>query len=259
MKTTLSIVIVTGKEEDMIGDCLKSALFADEIILVASPACNQQTISIAKSIVPKIKIIKADPKVSVDFSYWHNLGAKNVSSTWQLHLDCDERISPDLQAEIINNINDQQSTITNYDLPRANHYLGHRVHYGGSYPDYVKRLFKTSSFHQYHGVVHEQPQIDGQSSVTKSDLLHYTHRDLFSMLQKSNTWTSTEAQLLFDSHHPPVYFWRFPRMMLTKFFERFIRQQMWRDGLVGWVSVLFETFDTYMIYAKLYELQQNKI
>ncbi len=75
------------------------------------------------------------------------------------------------------------------------------------------------------------------------------------MLEKTLVWTDMEAQALFDAQHPPVFWWRFPRMMLTKTWQRLIKEQMWRDGTVGWISVIFESFDTFIIYAKLWEKQ----
>jgi hypothetical protein len=255
-KTTLSIIIVAGKEEDTIVDCVKSAEFADEIILVATAACTPKTITLAKSVYSKIIIHHySDP--AINFSAWHDAGSRIATSGWLLHLDCDERISADLKTEILSKINSSGS-VTNYDLPRANYFLGKRVRFGGTYPDYVKRLFKKDSFRGYHGIVHEQPQIDGPSAVLKSDLLHFTHRSLSTMLVKSLSWTDTEAKMLLAANHPPVVWWRFIRMMLTKLWERLVKQQMWRDGTVGWISAIFETFDTFMIYARLWELQQQK-
>jgi hypothetical protein len=46
--------------------------------------------------------------------------------------------------------------------------------------------------------------------------------------------------------------------MFTKFWERAIKESMWKDGIVGWISIIFEMFDTFIIYAKLWELQQKK-
>jgi hypothetical protein len=66
-----------------------------------------------------------------------------------------------------------------------------------------------------------------------------------------------EAKELYQTTHPPVVWWRFIRMMLTKFIYRLFYQQMFRDGIVGWISVIFESFDTFMIYARLWELQQK--
>jgi glycosyltransferase involved in cell wall biosynthesis len=252
---TLSVIIVAGDEKDTIVDCLKSADFADEIILVTTSGCNETTVKLAQKTFTGI-VIHHLPDKKVDFSVWHNAGSNLATSTWLLHLDCDERITPQLKNEIILKINSQDS-ITNYDIPRANYFLGKRVRYGGTYPDYVKRLFRKDSFHGYQGAVHEQPQIDGQSGILKSDLLHFTHRSLTTMLVKSISWTDIEAKMLLADNHPPVVWWRILRMMFTKIWERLIRQQMWRDGTVGWISAIFESFDTFMIYARLWELQQK--
>jgi glycosyltransferase involved in cell wall biosynthesis len=254
---TLSIIIIAGKEEDIIINCVKSAIFANEIVMVATPACTPKTIKLAKSVYPKI-IVRHYSDSTIDFSAWHNIGSQIATSTWLLHLDCDERISPELKEEILSKINIPNNPITNYDIPRANYFLGKRVHHGGTYPDYVKRLYRKASFHSYQGIIHEQPQIDGQSGIIKSDLIHFTHRSLATMLAKSITWTDTEAEALYLHNHPPVVWWRFIRMMFTKVWQRLIVEQMWRDGTVGWISVIFETFDTFMIYARLWELQQNQ-
>jgi len=45
-------------------------------------------------------------------------------------------------------------------------------------------------------------------------------------------------------------------MIFTKFWERLVKQQMWRDGTVGWISAIFESYDTFIIYAKLWEKQK---
>jgi len=254
---SLSIIIIAGNEATTITDCLNSALFADEIILIATAACTPTTIKLAKLACPKIIIRHySDPKI--DFSSWHNFGSKIATSTWLFHLDCDERISPNLKSDILSIVKSPLTQITNYDIPRANYFLGKRVLHGNTYPDYVKRLYLKSKFISYVGALHEQPQIIGQSAVIKSDLIHLTHRDLSSMLSKSLKWTSLEAQMLHRSHHPPVVWWRFLRMMLTKFIERVIKQRLWLDGPVGWISAIFEVFDTYIIYARLWEIQQHE-
>ena len=77
------------------------------------------------------------------------------------------------------------------------------------------------------------------------------------MLQKTIKWTDLEAKLLYQNQHPPVYWWRFPRMMFTKFWERAIKEKMYKDGTVGWISIIFEMFNTFIIYARLWELQQE--
>jgi len=247
--------VLVGNEEKLIGNCLESCKFADENILVMANS-TPKVKEIAKKIIPKIKITETVDEYNKNFSKWRNMGYKMATGDWILYVDADEVVTESLQEEILQTINNIQFSIFNYfAIPRANYFLGKRVRYGNSYPDYVKRLFLRSKFGGYTGILHEEPKIIGEMGYLKNDLLHYTHRDLSSMLDKTNNWTDMEAEALFKANHPPVYWWRFPRMMLTKFWERAIKQKMWKDGTVGWISIIFEMFDTFVIYAKLWELQ----
>jgi glycosyltransferase involved in cell wall biosynthesis len=254
MKYNLSIIIIAANVESTIKDCLLSCCFAKEIILITNATDN--TIPIAKQIIPDIKIF---PSVNsseryFDYSSARNLGLQHSTQSWILYVDDDERISSELKKQIVSIIK-SGTTISNFDIPRSNFFMGHRVKHGGSYPDYVKRLFKKGSIHRFEGILHEQPVVTGLGGILSGHLLHYTHRNLFLMLNKSIIWTSLEADLIFKTSHPLVVWWRIIRMMFTKFFQRLIIQKMWRDGIVGWISVIFETFDTYMIYSQLYEFQ----
>jgi glycosyltransferase involved in cell wall biosynthesis len=257
IKKNLSIIVLAGNEEQMIVDCLKSCNWTDEIILVAANSTDN-TANLAKKTISSIKIIKTKDEYNKNFSKWRNLGYQNATKDWILYIDADERITPKLKEEIIKNINKKNNLTSHYAIPRANYYLGKRVHFGGSYPDYVKRLYNKKYFKGYKGILHEEPIVTGSLEYLKSDLLHYTHRDLTSMVNKTLAWTDMEAKALFQNNHPPVVWWRFIRMMLTKIWERLIVQKMWRDGTVGWISVLFETFDTFLIYARLWEIQQKQ-
>jgi len=255
-KNNLSIIILAGNEEKMIVDCLISCQWANEIILVAANSTDN-TVNLAKKTVTNIKIVKTQDEYNKNFSKWRNLGFKSSSQDWILYIDADERITTELKSKILDIIK-HKSKFSHYAIPRANFYLGKRVFYGGSYPDYVKRLFFRDSFQGYKGILHEEPIISGELGYIDSDLIHYTHRDLTSMVNKTLVWSDTEAQALFKNNHPPVVWWRFIRMMLTKTWERLIKQQMWRDGTVGWISVIFEVFNTFLIYARLWELQQKQ-
>jgi glycosyltransferase involved in cell wall biosynthesis len=255
----LSVIILAGNEEKIISKCLKSCSFASEIILVAANSTDK-TKEIVQKIANdekiKLKIVETQDEYNKNFTKWRNLGYQNASKEWILYIDADEVIDDKLKQEIINTIS-HKTQYNQYAIPRANHFLGKRVKYGGTYPDYVKRLFKKDSFSGYRGYLHEEPIVKGKLSYLTNDLLHFTHRHLSSMIDKTNAWTDMEAQALFDAKHPPVYWWRFPRMMFTKFYQRLIKEKMYKDGIVGWISAIFESFDTFIIYAKLWELQQK--
>lgn len=256
MKEPLSIIIIAADVEKTIRRCLLSCRFAQEIIIITS--ATDQTIPIAKKTIPNIKIFPSitDKNGRFNYALARNLGIKYATMPWLLYVDDDEVISQKLKLQIISTIH-SDTKFTSFDIPRANFFMGHRVHHGGSYPDYVKRLFRQNALLSFEGALHEQPIVSGMSSILTADLNHYTHETLTLMLHKSIIWTQQEADMIFTNGHPSVVWWRFYRMMLTKVWERLVVQSMWRDGLVGWISVIFEMYDTYMIYAYLYEFQQN--
>ena len=149
---SLSIIILAGNEQEVIRDCLKSATFANEIVVVLANS-SDDTKKIIKSFKTPLKIIETQDEYNRNFSKWRNLGLKAATSDWILYLDADERITPKLKSEILTTINTTQ-TFNYYVIPRANHYLGKRVRFGGSYPDYVKRLYRRSNFSGYQGYLH---------------------------------------------------------------------------------------------------------
>lgn len=253
LKPGITVYIICGNFEKDIAPCLHSVLWADNIIInFANSSDNSERI--ASTIAPNAIFLKSTDEYNKNFSVWRNLGLKFVSTQWLFYLDTDEIVSSDLKDEIINTLK-INSSHSAYVIPRANYYLQKRVHYGGSSPDYVKRIFYMPKFRGFSGILHEQPLFSGSLGYLKNELVHNTHKDFSSMLNKSIVWTDSQSQLLFEAHHPPVVWWRILRMMFTKFFQRGVLQKMFLDGSVGQLSVIFETYDTFMIYARLWELQ----
>jgi len=253
-KVKLSIIIVTRNEQEMIEDCLKSAVWADELVLLDTGS-SDKTIKIAESYGAKIILSQTKER---DFAAWHNQGKKEAKDDWLFKLDADERITPELQKEIISIIQHPIPKIFAYALPRQNILLGRLMHFGGWYPDYQIRLFKKEKLIRWEGKLHERPIFKGELGYLKNPMIHLTHRDLSTMVEKTKEWSKIEAQLLFDANHPPVTWWRILRVMLSEFNLRFFKLQAWRDRTVGWIEGLFQVFNRFLIYAKLWEMQNQR-
>ncbi len=245
----LSAVIIAKNEEEVIKDCFESLSWADEIILIDTGSTDD-TLKIAKKY--HVKVINVS-STGLEFARWRNLGKEKASGDWILYLDADERVTPQLKEEIKKTINNFSA----YEIPRRNFFLGREMRYGGAWPDYVKRLYQKSKLKRWVGKLHEYPVVEGKMGRLKNPLIHVTHRDLTSMLNKTIDWTKIEADLLYQAKHPPVVWWRFLRMMATKFFERIVKQSGWRDGTEGWINAIFETLNTFIIYSRLWEKQQR--
>ena len=253
-KMKISAIIIARNEEKMLEDCLRSVSWADERILVDTGSTDK-TAELAKRLGARVVETKDG-----DFSKWRNLGAKEATGDWLLYVDADERVTPELRAEIVSTINSQQSTISNYTahaIPRRNFLLGHEMHWGGWWPDYVLRLIRKDALIQWEGKLHEQPKIKGEVGKLKNPLIHITHRSLSEMVEKTNNWSEIEAQLLFKSHHPKMTWWRFFSVAFREFWYRGILNLGFLDGPVGIIEIIYQMYSRMITYAKLWEMQIN--
>lgn len=248
----ISAVIITKNEEKMIGDCLASLKFADEIIVVDT-GNTDRTDQIAIAMGAKI-VTSRGP----GYSRFRIDGLKAAEYDWILYVDADERVTPQLKEEINQLISGPVGDYGAYAIPRTNIYLGKEMRYGGWGGESVIRLFPKKNLVSWKNPLHEQPVFTGKLGRLKYHLVHFSHRDLISMVNKTLEFTEYEARLKFQAGHPPVVWWRIFRMMATEFWLRFIRLSAWRDGVEGCIDGIFQIFNTFIIYARLWEMQQEK-
>jgi len=247
----LTVVIITKNEEQMIGDCLKSVQFADEVVVVDT-GNTDRTNEIARR--HKARVVASRGS---DYSQFRNDGLKAAKGDWILYVDADERVTPELAREV-KAVVSRPVTAVAFAIPRRNVFLGRAMKYGGWGGDYVPRLFFRSVLTGWKNPLHEQPVFSGQLEKMTSHFVHHSHRDLSSMLEKTLGFTSHEAQLRIDAHHPPVVWWRFLRVMGTEFWYRFIKLKAARDGTEGIIDGMFQVYNSFVIYARLWELQLPK-
>jgi glycosyltransferase involved in cell wall biosynthesis len=248
----LSIIIICKNEKDFIKDCLESAKWADEIVF-HDTGSTDGTLEIVQKYNVKLISNKAE---AINFALWHNQGLKEANGDWVLYLDADERITPSLKDEILEKIKKLNSSA--FAIPRRNFLLGKELHFGGWYPDYQIRLFQKSKLHKWVGDLHEHPEFDGSVEKLKNPMIHLQPEKIEPALKKSIRWSRVEANLLFESSHPLIVWWRVIRMGMTTLFDRLIRKQGFRDGTEGWIESIYQSFHTMIVYLKLWELQNNK-
>lgn len=245
----LSAVIIAKNAQDQIKEAILSIKFADEIIVVNNNS-NDDTARIAKSLGAKVM-----DYTTASFAQLRNYGLEKASGEWVLYIDTDERIDSELAKEIKQKISDEklQKTVA-YKIKRKNFYLGNHQ---WPYIEKLERLFKKEMLKGWQGKLHESPIIDGNVGELNGFLLHYTHRDLTSMLNKTIEWSEIEAELRLKANHPEITWWRLPRVMLSSFWEFYIKQGGWRVGTAGLVESIYQSFSIFITYAKLWELQQK--
>lgn len=247
----LTVVVFTfwPEEETYVEACLKSVNFADEIIVIDNGA-TPETLDIVKRYTKKIYLTPTK-----NFAERHNLGREKASGDWILFIDSDERVSVSLSQEISRAV--KTPDLDAYELRRVNYFLAKEVKFGDRFPDYVTRLFKKDKLQSWSGEIHESSFVDGKIGRLSSPLYHLTHRDIFSMVEKTINFSQNEAKLRLAVNHPPVVGWRLLRVFITEFFTRLIKYQGWRQGTEGWIDGIFQAFSMFIVYARLWELQRK--
>src|SRR5690348_10845015 len=94
----ISAIILTKNAEEMIGDCIDSVKFCDEVIIV-DDGSTDRTLEIAK-----ILDVKVFSLISRNFAERRDFGAKKAQGKWLLYIDSDERVSPELKKSILDAI-----------------------------------------------------------------------------------------------------------------------------------------------------------
>lgn len=248
-KQTLSIVIVARNEAPRIGGCIGALGDLGEIIVIDNGSSDETAI-VAKQAGARVITVRHE-----GFATLRNHAMKYVSGAWVLSVDADEMVTPTLARAIEAVLSGKKETpIAGYELYRKNYYLGHPWPGG----EWMLRLFRVSAFRGWEGELHETARIEGEVARLEGELLHDTHRTLAEMVDKTNEWSETEAELRFVARHPAMTWWRMIRVTLTGFFHSFFTLGGWRAGTVGWIESIYQGFSLFITYAKLWELQQKK-
>lgn len=245
----LTGVVIAKNEEKMIGECLDSLSFCDKILVIDAKS-SDHTAEIAKKKGAEVVVFK-----SSDFSAMRNEALYYVMTEWVLYIDADERVTPDLAITMKGRIG-KEDVFAAYRLKRKNFYLGNNE---WPYIEHLERLFRKKLLKGWQGELHESPIVDGLVGELDGFLFHYSHRDLTLMLEKTIEWSEVEAKLRLKAGHPKMTWWRFPRVMLTAFLDSYIRQKGWKAGAVGLIESVYQAFSAFITYARLWELQQEKI
>ena len=246
MQIPLSVVLATYNEETNIADCIKSVQgLAGEIIVVDGHSTDK-TREIAKQLGAKVYQVTNKPIFHIN----KQLAVDKASGRWILQLDADERVTPELKAEIKAAMG--QSKFAGYYLPRKNWFLTRFLTKGGQYPDYVIRLFLRGRGHFPCESVHEQIAIDGRLGYLNSPLLHLADKKFSHYLLRFNRYTGLDADKLYRvGKRPSINYLLFKPW--AWFLMTYFRHKGFVDGWPGFIFSLMSALRFPVIYFKLWE------
>lgn len=241
---SLSVIIPTYNEESFIEGAIKSALFADEIILIDSYSADN-TVAIATPLVSKVLHRKFD-----DFSNQKNYALKYATSDWVLFLDADERITHALEKEIKETIANPKHSGYKINFP---HFFMNRFLYHES--DTVLRLIKREGAY-FSGDVHEKLHVEGSIGKLKYNMLHYTYKGLRNYIEKRESYAWFQAGQLLEKGKKPTLFLLMFRPSF-RFFKSYILKGGFKDGIPGLTVAAVNAYGVFERYVKLMLLKKG--
>lgn len=244
----LTVVISVFNEEKKIEKCLKSVLFADEI-LVVNNSSTDKTIDIAKKFATSIITQPNDPLL-IDIQ--KNAGFKKAKNDWILSIDADEIVTPELRLEI-ENLLENENLKNGYFIPRKNIIFGKQIDYTGWYPDHQLRLFRKNKGEFKNSHVHEGVQVDGEIDYLKEHILHYNYETIIQFIQKNMiNYAQNEANNLINKNYAlsPGDLISIPS---KEFLSRYFARKGYRDGLHGLFLSLLMAASHLVVLAIVWE------
>jgi glycosyltransferase involved in cell wall biosynthesis len=244
----LSVIIITKNEAARLGDCLASVKFADEII-VLDGCSTDGTAEIARAHGAQVHQAADWP----GFGPQKNRALALATKPWVLSIDADERVTPELQAEIVRTL--AQPTWDGYQIARLSEFCGKKIHHSGWWPDYVLRLFRRELGAFDDVLVHEQVLVRGRVGKLKSWFLHFPFDDLDALVTKINRYSSDAAQMMARKGRRVGVFGLITHSVWT-FMRIYLLRRGFLDGRHGFVLAATAASGSFLRYSKLMFLNE---
>ncbi len=246
----ISACIIALNEADRIDDCLASVDFCDEILVVDSHSTDATR---ERAAARGAKVIERDWPGHVKQK---EFAIRAAGHDWVLCVDADERVTPELRAEILALRDQGFPARAGWSFPRKTFYLGRFIEHGLWYPDRQLRLFDRRRGRWGGHDPHDKVLLDGAPGRLRGDMLHYSYRDLDDHLRTIDKYTTIMARGLHDRGRRATAL-----DLVTHPLARFVRGYVFKLGFLdGWRGLLIAFLAAHyarLKYAKLLVLQKR--
>ena len=246
----VSLVVITRDAANEIAECLLSAAFCSDALVVDSGS-GDHTVEAARRSGARVV-----SHAFLGFGPQKQFAVREAVHDWVLCLDADERLSPKLRESIATLFAQGEPPHAAYALARRNRFLGRWLAHGEGYPDWTTRLFDRRRARWSDDPVHEHVIADGPVGRLEGDLLHASAESLERYVAKQNRYTTLQADALHARGKKSSAF-----AMTTAPLARFLRFYVLRlgflDGVPGFAHIAIGAFASFLKHAKLRALERE--
>ncbi|TAK15926.1 MAG: glycosyltransferase family 2 protein [Acidobacteria bacterium] len=246
MKVTA--LVITLNEAAHIEACLGSLGWADERLVIDSGSTDG-TVAIAERLGATVITRAFD-----GYSAQKNFGASRAAHDWIVSIDADERVTPELAAEMRAAVA-APGDHAGFRMPRVTWHLGRWIRCTDWYPDNQLRLYDRRRARWNGRKVHESVIADGPVGRLQHELQHYAYRDIAHHLDTINRYTTLAAEEMHARGrrtgivelllHPPAAFLR-----------NYILRGGFTAGIPGLIVSAMNSYYVFLKFAKLAALQK---
>jgi glycosyltransferase involved in cell wall biosynthesis len=275
----ISVLILTKNEQQDLPGCLESVAWSDDIH-VYDCMSTDDTATIAEKFGAKVTQRTYENSELIfggDEASHKNWGLKNIpfKYSWVLHLDADERTTPEL-VDALRGAISLDSPHVAYRVQRRDFYLGTWLKHVQTSPFYL-RLFRPEKM-RYERLVNPVSIPDGPVGQVSGYLDHYPFsKGIGHWIDRHNAYSRFEAQQIIENrkngenfsllkaftasdfherrYHQKELFYRLPFRPLIKFFLLYIGKRGFLDGRAGFSYAILQSIYEYFIVLKTRELE----
>ena len=190
---SLSILVLTFNEELNVGDCLESVRWCDDVLVLDSFS-SDGTVEIARQYGVRVVQRKFD-----NYAAQRNFGlGQPFKYPWILMLDADERVPPDLHAELLEATRGASPEVALFRMRRRDHLFGRWIKGASGYPTWFGRLARAGRVH-VERPINEEYHAHGELRDLRGHLDHFPfNKGIDAWIAKHDRYSSMEARLRLD-------------------------------------------------------------
>src|ERR1700756_3377541 len=183
---SISVIILTFNAEATIAATLARAAEASDDIHVVDSGSTDRTLEIVAQWGAKLT---SHP--FYDYGKQRNWAIDNLplKHDWQLHLDADERLTPELVEKVKALASAFPAGNDGYFIPRLMHFLGHPIRHGGMYPIWHMRLFRQGKARCEDRRYDQHFRLEGRSERLAAPMIDDIRMSLSEWTVRHNRWS----------------------------------------------------------------------
>lgn len=230
--TKLTALVVAHNEEENLDACLATLAFADELVVVLDK-CSDGSKAIAAKYTDRL----IEGSWDIEGPRRH-AGLDVCKGEWILEVDADERVSPELAAEIREAIG--TAPYGHFLIPYDN-YIGTtlvRNGWGASWGvSATVRLFSKGAKVWGQQRIHPGVELKGERMWLKNRMVHLVDKDISDMIHRLDRYSTQRARDLRASGEIGSFANNI-RRLFSRFFKCYVRRKGYREGGYGFLIAL---------------------